>query len=136
MHSTASVFINDNESGLHADYERWMEELVPFNAGTARLAPSDERDLLSQERSADIGDRKAGYIVNGCGLVNPTGVAMLNLGQRVRFSHEPIQGRRAAIMSSLHRSLANQRPDHHPTAGTEAERRSYRRPIPYAENFP
>jgi thiamine phosphate synthase YjbQ (UPF0047 family) len=29
-----SVFINDNESGLHADYERWLEELVPFNAGT------------------------------------------------------------------------------------------------------
>jgi len=34
MHITASVFINDNESGLHADYERWLEELVPFNAGT------------------------------------------------------------------------------------------------------
>ena len=34
MHITASVFINDYESGLHADYERWLEELVPFNAGT------------------------------------------------------------------------------------------------------
>ncbi len=34
MHITASVFINDNESGLHADYERWLEELVPFSAGT------------------------------------------------------------------------------------------------------
>jgi secondary thiamine-phosphate synthase enzyme len=33
MHITASVFINDNESGLHADYERWLEELAPFNAG-------------------------------------------------------------------------------------------------------
>ena len=32
MHSTASVFINDNESPLHADYERWLEELLPFNA--------------------------------------------------------------------------------------------------------
>ena len=31
MHITASVFINDNESGLHADYERWLERLVPFN---------------------------------------------------------------------------------------------------------
>ena len=29
MHITASVFINDNESGLHADYERWLEELAP-----------------------------------------------------------------------------------------------------------
>ena len=34
MHITASVFINDDESGLHADYERWLEELVPFDPGT------------------------------------------------------------------------------------------------------
>jgi secondary thiamine-phosphate synthase enzyme len=33
MHITASVFINDDERGLHADYERWLEELAPFNAG-------------------------------------------------------------------------------------------------------
>ncbi len=29
MHITASVFINDNESGLHSDYERWLENLAP-----------------------------------------------------------------------------------------------------------
>ncbi len=29
MHITASVFINDNESGLHHDYEKWLEELAP-----------------------------------------------------------------------------------------------------------
>jgi len=29
MHITASVFINDNESGLHKDYERWLEGLAP-----------------------------------------------------------------------------------------------------------
>jgi secondary thiamine-phosphate synthase enzyme len=29
MHITASVFINDNESGLHADFERWLERLAP-----------------------------------------------------------------------------------------------------------
>jgi secondary thiamine-phosphate synthase enzyme len=29
MHITASVFINDNESGLHEDYERWLEDLAP-----------------------------------------------------------------------------------------------------------
>jgi len=29
MHITASVFINDNESGLHDDYKRWLEELAP-----------------------------------------------------------------------------------------------------------
>ena len=29
MHITASVFINDNESGLHHDYEKWLEEIAP-----------------------------------------------------------------------------------------------------------
>lgn len=29
MHITASVFINDDEGGLHQDYERWLEELAP-----------------------------------------------------------------------------------------------------------
>lgn len=29
MHITASVFINDNESGLHSDFERWLEKLAP-----------------------------------------------------------------------------------------------------------
>ena len=29
MHITASVFINDNESGLHYDYDKWLEQLAP-----------------------------------------------------------------------------------------------------------
>jgi len=29
MHITASVFINDDESGLHDDFERWLEKLAP-----------------------------------------------------------------------------------------------------------
>ena len=29
MHITASVFINDDESGLHHDYEKWLEALAP-----------------------------------------------------------------------------------------------------------
>ena len=29
MHITASVFVNDNEFGLHADFERWLEKLAP-----------------------------------------------------------------------------------------------------------
>jgi secondary thiamine-phosphate synthase enzyme len=31
MHITASVFINDDESGLHDDYKKWLEHLAPFN---------------------------------------------------------------------------------------------------------
>lgn len=29
MHITASVFVNDDEQGLHADFERWLEKLAP-----------------------------------------------------------------------------------------------------------
>jgi secondary thiamine-phosphate synthase enzyme len=36
MHITASVFINDDEPGLHEDYKRWLESLAPFD-------PSPER---------------------------------------------------------------------------------------------
>jgi secondary thiamine-phosphate synthase enzyme len=36
MHITASVFINDNETGLLHDYKKWLEELAPFD-------PSPER---------------------------------------------------------------------------------------------
>ncbi|MGC1133695.1 MAG: secondary thiamine-phosphate synthase enzyme YjbQ [Nitrososphaeraceae archaeon] len=35
MHITASVFINDNESGLHQDFDKWLEKLAPH-------APTDQ----------------------------------------------------------------------------------------------
>lgn len=35
MHITASVFINDDESGLHVDFERWLEKLAPEKPHTA-----------------------------------------------------------------------------------------------------
>ncbi len=36
MHITASVFINDDEPGLHEDYKRWLEQLAPFDASPER----------------------------------------------------------------------------------------------------
>jgi len=36
MHITASVFINDDEAGLHEDYKRWLEELAPFDPSPKR----------------------------------------------------------------------------------------------------
>lgn len=38
MHITASVFINDDEPGLHADYRRWLENLAPFDPSPDRYA--------------------------------------------------------------------------------------------------
>jgi secondary thiamine-phosphate synthase enzyme len=47
MHITASVFINDDESGLHQDYEEWLEDLAPHE-------PTDQyRHNLTGEDNAD-----------------------------------------------------------------------------------
>ncbi len=47
MHITASVFINDDESGLHEDYDKWLERLAPH-------APTDQyRHNRTGEDNAD-----------------------------------------------------------------------------------
>ena len=46
MHITASVFINDDESGLHHDYDRWLEKLAPH-------------EPISQYRHNDTGEDNA-----------------------------------------------------------------------------
>jgi secondary thiamine-phosphate synthase enzyme len=46
MHITASVFINDNESGLHHDYEKWLERLAPEK-------PHDQYEHNGHEDNAD-----------------------------------------------------------------------------------
>jgi thiamine phosphate synthase YjbQ (UPF0047 family) len=38
MHITSSVFINDDEPGLHADYKKWLEKLAPFDASPQAYA--------------------------------------------------------------------------------------------------
>jgi secondary thiamine-phosphate synthase enzyme len=47
MHITASVFINDDESGLHRDYEQWLERLAPH------APPSQYRHNDTGEDNAD-----------------------------------------------------------------------------------
>lgn len=46
MHITASVFINDNESGLHHDYKKWLEKLAPHEpvAGYQHNVGEDNAD--------------------------------------------------------------------------------------------
>jgi len=46
MHITASVFINDDESGLHGDYDRWLEKIAPH-------------EPISQYRHNDTGEDNA-----------------------------------------------------------------------------
>src|SRR5437868_10671537 len=39
MHITASVFINDDESGLHHDYEVWLEKMAPHSVTFVKELP-------------------------------------------------------------------------------------------------
>ncbi len=48
MHITASVFINDDEPGLHEDYKTWLEGLAPFDA-----SPQTYRHNRTGEDNAD-----------------------------------------------------------------------------------
>jgi secondary thiamine-phosphate synthase enzyme len=43
MHITASVFINDDESGLHRDFDKWLEKLAPHEP-TAQYAHNNGED--------------------------------------------------------------------------------------------
>jgi secondary thiamine-phosphate synthase enzyme len=57
MHITASVFINDDESGLHHDYEIWLEKLAPHepvsqyrhNVGEDNADAHMKRQLMGRE---------------------------------------------------------------------------------------
>ena len=48
MHITASVFINDDEPGLHRDYAAWLERLAPFDA-----SPEAYRHNATGEENGD-----------------------------------------------------------------------------------
>ncbi len=48
MHITASVFINDDETGLHEDYKKWLEGLAPFDP-----SPQAYRHNRTGEDNAD-----------------------------------------------------------------------------------
>jgi len=48
MHVTASVFVNDDEPGLHEDYKRWLERLAPYDP-----SPSAYRHNRSGEDNGD-----------------------------------------------------------------------------------
>jgi secondary thiamine-phosphate synthase enzyme len=56
MHITASVFINDNESGLHSDYLEWLEKLAPYsksgyrhNVGEDNADAHMKRQIMGRE---------------------------------------------------------------------------------------
>ena len=69
MHITASVFINDDESGLHYDYEQWLERIAPHepvsqyrhNVGEDNADAHMKRQVMGREVVVAITDGKLDF---------------------------------------------------------------------------
>ncbi len=70
MHITASVFINDDESGLHHDYEEWLEKLAPHapieqyrhnDTGEDNADAHLKRQVMGREVTVAITDGKLDF---------------------------------------------------------------------------
>jgi secondary thiamine-phosphate synthase enzyme len=86
MHITASVFINDNELGLHEDYARWLEQLAPFD-------PSPER-YHHNRTGEDNGDAHHKRQVMGREVVVAVTNGSLDFGPWEQIFYGEFDGRR------------------------------------------
>ena len=87
MHITASVFINDDEPGLHADYEAWLERLAPFDAD-----PQVYRHNRTGEDNADAHMKRQ---VMGREVVVAITAGRLDFGPWEQIFYGEFDGRRA-----------------------------------------
>ena len=85
MHITASVFINDDEPGLHQDYEAWLEKLAPHGPVSAY------RHNLSGE---DNGDAHLKNLLIGHEVILPVTKGRLDLGPWQQVYYAEFDGRR------------------------------------------
>ena len=69
MHITASIFVNDDESGLHEDFERWLEKLAPekphsqyaHNRGEDNADAHLKRTIMGREVVAAVTDGRLDF---------------------------------------------------------------------------
>jgi secondary thiamine-phosphate synthase enzyme len=87
MHITASVFINDDEPGLHEDYKHWLEWLAPFD-------PSPER-YRHNRTGEDNGDAHHKRQVMGREVVVAVTDGELDFGPWEQIFYGEFDGRRA-----------------------------------------
>lgn len=84
MHITASVFINDDESGLHHDYEVWLE----------KLAPHEPVDQYRHNRGEDNADAHMKRQIMGREVVVAITAGKLDLGTWEQIFYGEFDGRR------------------------------------------
>ena len=87
MHITASVFINDDEPGLHQDYKRWLEGLAPFDASPKRY--------LHNRTGEDNADAHLKRQVMGREVVVAITKGKLDFGPWEQIFYGEFDGRRA-----------------------------------------
>jgi secondary thiamine-phosphate synthase enzyme len=63
MHITASVFINDDESGLHQDYDKWLERLAPHEPVSQYLHNRTGEDNADAHMKRQIMGRRKRVLV-------------------------------------------------------------------------
>ena len=86
MHITASVFVNDDEPGLHEDYKRWLEQLAPFDA-----SPERYHHNRTGEDNADAHHKRQ---IMGREVVLAVSDGRLDLGPWERVFYGEFDGRR------------------------------------------
>ena len=86
MHITASVFINDDEPGLHEDYARWLEWLAPFD-------PSPEK-YRHNRTGEDNGDAHHKRQIMGREVVVAVTEGKLDFGPWEQIFYGEFDGRR------------------------------------------
>lgn len=85
MHITASVFINDHESGLHQDYDAWLEKLAPH-------APTSQ--YLHNRTGEDNADAHLKRQVMGRGVIVAITAGELDFGPWEQIFYGEFDGRR------------------------------------------
>jgi secondary thiamine-phosphate synthase enzyme len=91
MHITAGVFINDDESGLHADIEEWVQRLAPGPAADDRTPGPAYRHHHSGE---DNGDAHLKNLLIGHQVIVPITKGKLDLGPWQQIFYYEFDGRR------------------------------------------
>jgi len=90
MHITSSVFINDDEGGLHQDYARWLERLAPFNAS----ADPARGGYLHNRSGEDNGDAHQKRQIMGREVVVAVTGGRLDFGTWEQIFYGEFDGRR------------------------------------------
>ena len=65
MHISASVFINDDESGLHRDFEKWLEKLAPEHPHAQYVHNGDEDNADAHLKRTIMGREVVVAVTNG-----------------------------------------------------------------------